>query len=193
MSRSRIVIILVVLCFFLFNIHIRTYDGDIQTSNSILEERLVLAEEFNDDIKKLNHTEFNLDNEHFLKSDEVAEVKPNKQFDYTESEYELICKVVNAEGRGQSDLFQQCVAQVIINRMKSGRFQPTIHKVVYRKGQYQCTWNGGFKIAVTDKVKNNVRLVMDGYKPCPENVVWQAEFTQGVGTWKLIHNTYFCY
>ena len=61
---------------------------------------------------------------------------PRYDFDLTEDEKWFLAKVVWAEARGESRKGQQAVAEVILNRLASGRFQSTLEGVVYAEGQF---------------------------------------------------------
>ncbi len=56
--------------------------------------------------------------------------------EYTDEEKEIIAKIVNAESRGECFEGQVAVAQVVINRFKSGKFGNSIKRVAYANSQF---------------------------------------------------------
>jgi spore germination cell wall hydrolase CwlJ-like protein len=119
----------------------------------------------------------------------------------TYSPYDLIllAQAIEAEAGYSycSDEWQQAVGCVILNRVKDSRYADSIHDVLYEviagQKQYACVWNGMLNNQPSTKAFNNARLVLSGIVTIPENIIFQAEYKQGVGVWKKIGNTYFCY
>lgn len=113
----------------------------------------------------------------------------------------LLSKIVDAEA-GSSWLTEEqrlLVASVVINRVNSPEFPDTIHDVVYQKKQYAPAEKDWF-----DDLIPNESSVMAAYtiltegSIAPIDVVYQANFKQGSGIYKSIHDdklgtTYFCY
>ena len=138
----------------------------------------------------------------------------NYKFPYSEEDFELLSYATMKE-QGDSrtpDECQKLVSCVILNRQKQNGINgtlknPTISDIINESGQYHFAIVSGYNIninnidmsIVTDKVKNNVREVLEGRYECPDNVVFQATFTQGSGVYKSFYNegygttTYFCY
>lgn len=73
---------------------------------------------------------------------EVVEAEPR----ITEEEFEIICRVVAAEARGESFEGQMAVAQVIKDRMEHPNTKqyggPSVKGVVFKKGQFAKPWAG---------------------------------------------------
>ena len=114
---------------------------------------------------------------------------------------------------------EQClVGSVIINRRNQGGINknlenPTIKDIINEAGQYAiCRYskdlgrntfyvdvNSVDLSIVSDRCKENARKVLEGEFTCPENVVFQALFTQGKVYKSFYHEapfnntTYFCY
>lgn len=117
--------------------------------------------------------------------------------DYFWLVYDLACRIAYAEA-GNCPLIEQCyVLNVIENRQKSPAFAPTTFcGVVYSPGQYSPTWNGGIYNTPSEETKYIVQEYLRGRidTGMPDNVVWQAQFPQGRGTWKIMPSGhYFCY
>lgn len=101
----------------------------------------------------------------------------------------------NGEAGDQNDECQQAVVWVVLNRIKSKNFPDTVEEVVFAHRQYACTWDGNYDRKPSERVKKNVQAVLSG-KSCikvPENVVYQAQFTQGSGIWQKIGTETFCF
>ena len=114
---------------------------------------------------------------------------------YTQSDLDLLARVVNAEAGSSwiTDEHQRAVASVVLNRVKDNRFPNTIKEVVYQRGQYSCVWNGAINRTSSQRAINNARYVLENGVTIPNNVIFQAQFKQGNGVWKYIQGHYFCY
>lgn len=58
--------------------------------------------------------------------------------EYSNSDVELLAKVISAEARGESYEGQVAVGAVILNRVKHPSFPDSISGVVYQKGAFSC-------------------------------------------------------
>ncbi len=56
--------------------------------------------------------------------------------DLTFEEQELICKIIWAEARGECAEGQQAIAEIILNRLVSGKFGSSVESVIYSPGQF---------------------------------------------------------
>lgn len=136
------------------------------------------------------------------------------KYPYSDAEFNLLAYATMKEqgDNRTSDECQKLVACVIRNRQAQNGINgtlknPTIAEIINEEGQYHFAIVSGYNISsnnidmsiVTDKVKNNVRDVLEGRYDCPDNVVFQATFPQGSGVYKSFYNegygttTYFCY
>lgn len=82
---------------------------------------------------------------------------------------------------------------VVINRVKSSEWPNSIHDVLYQSGQYSTTkkfYTKELPAEVYDMARD---ILINGTPDVPENVVFQAMFRQGKGTWKKVNTDYFCY
>ncbi|MCK9480040.1 MAG: cell wall hydrolase [Firmicutes bacterium] len=66
----------------------------------------------------------------------VEETTKETTEEYTEAEKILIARVVYAEARGECFDGQVAVAQVVINRVESGKYGKSVKRVVYAKHQF---------------------------------------------------------
>lgn len=120
---------------------------------------------------------------------------------YTEADLEWLAKIVYCEAGGEpSDILQQYVASVVINRANSSMYSNTIEGVIFDKGQYAPAISGKVNdCSYTERAYNNAKYILDNGSILPEYVIFQAEFTQGSGTYDTIPirngeaTMYFCY
>lgn len=82
---------------------------------------------------------------------------------------------------------------VAMNRVHSPAWPDTVKGVLYQKGQYSTT-----KYFYTKELPPEVYdmawdIYRNGTPDVPENVVFQATFRQGSGTWKKVNTDYFCF
>ena len=125
----------------------------------------------------------------------------NEHLDINYNDLFLLSKIVDAEA-GSSWLTEEhrlLVASVIINRVNSPEYPNTIYDVVYQKGQYAPAEKEWFAelIPSRDSVMAAYKILSEG-SIAPPDVVYQANFRQGSGVYKSIHDsklgtTYFCY
>ena len=99
------------------------------------------------------HIDFNeaisLEEERELKKSQKNEItqketgiKYRDAFDYTDEELKLLACLVHAEAGNQSYEGKLAVANVVLNRVKSGKFPDTIKDVIYQPGQFTVVKNG---------------------------------------------------
>ena len=99
-----------------------------------------------------------------------------------------------------TDLHQQMVANVVMNRVASNRFaQNTIHGILHAPGQYPWATRSNHPTP-SARAFANAELILNGLRVIPANVVFQANFPQGSGTHAIIEcpngvlrTTYFGY
>lgn len=82
---------------------------------------------------------------------------------------------------------------VILNRIKSDLYANTLYGVIYQKGQYEITWTGLINRQAPEEAHQIARDLLINGSVLPENVLFQAQFTQGSGVYAVIGNTYYCY
>lgn len=120
---------------------------------------------------------------------------------YTEEDLDLLARLITAEMGASwvSDEMQLYVGSVVINRMNHELFPDTLYDVIYAKGQYSPTWNGAINNTPDERTIENARQLLEHGSVLPENVVFQANFPQGDGTYYEYYDevlgttTYFCY
>lgn len=110
-----------------------------------------------------------------------------------------------AGGNECSDEMRELVGYVVLNRVNDPHYPDTIRGVLEDPGQYAGLGRAGVhfakrsskpeEAAALARAWDTAEKVLENRNdiPIPENVVFQAEFTQGSGVYKRIGNTYFCY
>jgi spore germination cell wall hydrolase CwlJ-like protein len=130
------------------------------------------------------------------------EKEPNYTYD------ELYCMAVaiynEAGGNNCTDQHREYVGYVILNRINNSRFPDTIREVLEQPGQYESLGEKGINFTkrascdteaeALERAWNIAKKVLENRNniPIPKNVVFQAEFQQGVSVYTKIGNTYFC-
>ena len=110
---------------------------------------------------------------------------------YTENDFELLARVIEAEAGGESDYHKLCVGTVVMNRVDSEKYPSSIEGVIYQPGQYQCVTNSHINKEPSESSYEAAESILDGRRMFRSSVVYQAEFIQGKVVEK-VGNTYFC-
>lgn len=123
----------------------------------------------------------------------LSSKKPKKN-KYSESDLSLLAHLIYAECGSSwcSDKMLYYAGSVVLNRVKSDRFPNSIHDVIYAHGQYAPTWNGAINKTPDKRAWRIAKDLIVNGSVLPENVVFQAEFTQGSGVYEKVQNEYFC-
>ena len=99
----------------------------------------------------------------FTSSETGEELVVGKSLTISKSEYEDLCKIVQAEAGNQDEQGKILVANVIINRVNDAKFENNIHDVIFASGQFSPIKNGSFNKAVpTEETIEAVEKVLDG-------------------------------
>ena len=107
---------------------------------------------------------------------------------------ELLAHLIYSEVGDDGEEAMYYAGSVVLNRIRNGEYPDDLYSVVYQKGQYEVTWNGGlYKEEPSDIAYEVAADLLEEGSILPEGVVYQAEFKQGSGTFEIIGNTYFCY
>lgn len=125
---------------------------------------------------------------------------------YTQQDIDIIaCVVYNEAGYGCTDRHQELVAAVVVNRVNDSRFPGTVYGVVTQPYQYSVSYATYGSYYMTRAMQSDIwshcceiaERALRGEVVCPVNVVFQANFAQGTGTYELGYTsysvTYFCY
>lgn len=107
-----------------------------------------------------------------------------KQKVYEQDLYYLTCAVYQEAGSDDCpDLMQQLVANVILNRVNHPDFANTIKSVLMSPHQYGNMWRDGISIPknadskAIERCRKNAKVILDGKRVCPSNVVYSSEFS----------------
>lgn len=115
---------------------------------------------------------------------------PDIQLTYEERQ--LLARVIWVEARGESDEGQQAVAEVVLNRMASGKFGNTLNDVIYAEGQFRS-------VPYLDDAEpyqaqyDAIERAIYGPYILPEDVVHFATFRTNDNVWGQIGGHIFCY
>lgn len=116
-------------------------------------------------------------------------------WEHRKEEVDLLAEVIYWENwhTDKEHLAAYYTGAVVMNRVNSKAWPDTVKGVLYQKGQYSTT-----KYFYTKEIPPEVYnmawdIYRNGTPDVPENVVFQATFRQGSGTWKKVNTDYFCY
>lgn len=113
-------------------------------------------------------------------------------------ELELLAHLIYAEAGADwcADEMLYGVGSVVLNRMASDLFPDTMYEVIYQTGptlQYACTVDGNIEKEPDERAYRIAEDLLRNGPTMPPNVVFQAEFEQGDGTYCSVQTMYFCY
>lgn len=124
---------------------------------------------------------------------------------YTEEQLEILAIIIYQEAGGDfcSDDTRRKVGSVFLNRVNSPLFPDTFEEVATAERQYGTLYWTGIKWPDRASYEQEARAVQRAYDIAeelladgsilPTNVIWQAEFPQGDGTYCYQDGLYFCY
>lgn len=84
---------------------------------------------------------------------------------YSDSDVELLAKVISAEARGESYEGQVAVGAVILNRVAHPSFPDSLSGVVYQKGAFSCVNDSNWYQPVAESSKRAARDALNGWDP----------------------------
>ena len=109
----------------------------------------------------------------------------------------LLAKAMWAENRGSSDEAVFLTGIVVCQRVRANCYPDTIKGVLSQKGQYATWINGQIQSCEPDErcielAEEILRFKL--YKDYPHNLVFQAQFKQGIKVYKYFkkYGEYFC-
>ena len=177
-------------------------DGAIGSSDARVVLRVAVG------IESLNGKIVSIGEDAYVEPEPIVEpepvVEPQPVYDVDPYDMEILAVVVCQEAGGESTELQLLVANVVINRVNSPYFPNTVYGVLTQPWQYaRVTSEGGIYWPgwATESIRQDCREVayriLSGERYLPENVVYQAAFTQGSGVHSYYPGpyggTYFCY
>ena len=131
--------------------------------------------------------------EPFIYTEEKPDCEPRyPDVELTWDEQQLMAKIIWLEARGESREGQQAIAEIILNRLVSGKFGDSIHDVIYGEGQFRTTpflkdadaWQAQYD-AIDD--------ALTGPNILPMNVYYFATYPENGKIWGKIGGHIFCY
>lgn len=84
---------------------------------------------------------------------------------FSESDIQLLAKIISAESRGEPYQGQVAVGAVIMNRISHPSFPNTLSGVIYQEGAFSCLYDGGVNAAVADSAYQAAREAVNGSDP----------------------------
>lgn len=129
----------------------------------------------------------------------------SEELAYTSVDFEVlyyVSKLTEAECGAPyiTDRHQKLTAQVLLNRIDSPEFPNSVTECLYQTGQYYPESDRHFQaVQPSERVVRNVLELLEGERVAPASVVFQANFSQGSGTYEKIYvsflnnYSYFCY
>lgn len=123
-----------------------------------------------------------------------SKIKFEQKYQYTPDNVWYLSHVMAAEAGADwtSDEAVFYVGSVVLNRVESSAFPNSIKEVVLQPGQY-ATVPYLSRYEPSERVMEITYDLLNGGSVLPENVVYQANFTQGSGVHCVENGMYFCY
>lgn len=84
---------------------------------------------------------------------------------YSNSDIQLLAKVISAEARGESYEGQVAVGAVVLNRVASPSFPDTISGVVYQNGAFSCVYDSNWYQPVAESSQRAAKDALNGWDP----------------------------
>ena len=84
---------------------------------------------------------------------------------YSQSDYNLLARLISAEARGESYTGQVAVGAVVLNRVEHPSFPHTISGVIYQKGAFSCLDDGQFNQPVAESSYRAAQDALNGWDP----------------------------
>jgi len=130
--------------------------------------------------------------EPFIYTEEKPYVEPRYDIELTWEEQQLLAKIIWIEARGESPEGQQAVAEVVFNRMASGKFGDTLHSIIFAEGQFRSVefledadaWQAQYEA---------IENALEGPYVLPMDVVHFATYPVNDSVWGQIGGHIFCY
>lgn len=117
---------------------------------------------------------------------------------YSNSDVELLAKVISAEARGESYEGQVAVGAVILNRVKHPSFPDSISGVVYQNGAFSCINDSNWYADVAGSAKRAAVDALNGWDPSGGAIYYfnpkktDDSFMHSRPVVKVIGDHYFC-
>lgn len=110
----------------------------------------------------------------------------------TDAEWDMIAKLIWAEGESEPFEGQQAIAEVILNRLVAGNFPSTVENIIKAPGQFEGA-SKLYKAEPTYTQYKAIERALYGPYVVPEDVVFFARFAVNDKVWGKIGAHTFCY
>ncbi len=84
---------------------------------------------------------------------------------YSDSELNLLARLISAEARGEPYVGQVAVGAVVLNRVEHPSFPSSVSAVIYQNGAFSCLYDGQFDKPVADSAYKAARDALNGMDP----------------------------
>ena len=84
---------------------------------------------------------------------------------YSQSDIDLLAKLIAAEARGESYVGQVAVGAVVLNRVAHPSFPDTVAGVIYQKGAFSCINDSNWSVSATETSRKAARDCINGWDP----------------------------
>ena len=95
----------------------------------------------------------------------LSESSNNSTSQFSDSEIDLLARIISAESRGEPYSGQVAVGAVILNRIEHPSFPNTLSGVIYQPGAFSCLVDGQVNEEVHDSAKNAAKDAINGSDP----------------------------
>lgn len=123
-------------------------------------------------------------------------VETETEHSYSDDDVWYLSRVIQAESGYCQKEMMEGVGSVVLNRVADDRFPDSIPEVIQQPGQYSTLSWLSSQTPTEEVMDVTIDLLENGSKFPPE-VVWQANFPQGSGTYQTLSTSYstmyFCY
>jgi len=116
-------------------------------------------------------------------SSPAAETEMETEPAYSEEDLNLLSHLIAGECEGCNRQMKTYVGSVVLNRVADPRYPGTLREVIYQPEQYSCTWDGNFEKEPGEETIEVAKYLLENGSQLPPNVIFQAEFKQGTGTY----------
>lgn len=117
---------------------------------------------------------------------------------FSNSDVELLSKVISAEARGESYEGQVAVGAVILNRIAHPSFPDSLSGVIYQKGAFSCVNDSNWYQPTSESSKRAARDALNGWDPTGGAIYYfnasktNDKFMHSRTVIKVIGNHKFC-
>jgi len=127
--------------------------------------------------------------------EEVPVVEESIECPYSYEDLDLLAHIIYAEAGADwiSDETLYYVGSVVLNRVASDMYPDNLHDVIYQKGQYAPTWDGGMNKTPNERAMEIAEDLLINGSVLPENVLGQAGFETLHGTYCVSDGIVFSY